>query len=135
MAPSAASDPPRDRDPTGFERTLSTLLRVGVLTAGGFVLAGGIAYLLRHGGEHPDYARFTEEPSDLRTFTGILRAAAAVAPRGIIQLGLLVLIATPVLRVAFSLVAFRREGDRVYVAITAIVLLVLLLSLFGILPS
>ena len=51
--------------------------------------------------------------------------------RGWIQLGLLVLIATPIARVAFCIVAFALEHDRLYVLFTVIVLIVLLYSLIG----
>jgi uncharacterized membrane protein len=47
------------------------------------------------------------------------------------QLGLLLLIATPIARVAFSAVAFAIEGDKMYVLFTLIVFGVLLYSLFG----
>jgi uncharacterized membrane protein len=47
------------------------------------------------------------------------------------QLGLLLLIATPIVRVAFSAVAFALEGDKMYVLFTLLVLAVLLYSLFG----
>jgi uncharacterized membrane protein len=50
---------------------------------------------------------------------------------GILQLGLLLLIATPIARVVFSVFAFALEGDRMYVTFTLIVLSVLLYSLFG----
>ena len=50
--------------------------------------------------------------------------------RGIIQLGLLLLIATPVARVVFSVIGFVRQRDFVYVVLTLIVLAVLLYSLF-----
>jgi uncharacterized membrane protein len=51
-------------------------------------------------------------------------------PATIIQLGILLLIATPVARVAFALVAFAIERDRLYVAVSLIVLAVLLFSFF-----
>ncbi len=51
--------------------------------------------------------------------------------RAIIDIGLLLLIATPVMRVVFSMVAFALEKDRLYVALTLIVLVILLLSLLG----
>jgi uncharacterized membrane protein len=88
-------------------------------------------YLVRHGGARPHYGRFVGEPAELRSVTGILHAVAAVRGRAIIQLGLLLLIATPVARVAFSLVAFLRERDRAYVLITSFVLALLLVSLAG----
>lgn len=52
-------------------------------------------------------------------------------PIALAQAGLLVLLATPVLRVMASVVAFALEGDRLYVAITVGVLAILLLSIFG----
>jgi uncharacterized membrane protein len=57
--------------------------------------------------------------------------AAAPSGRGLIQLGLLFLIATPVARVAFSVAAFALEKDTLYVAVTLVVLTLLLLSLTG----
>ncbi|MGO9690281.1 MAG: DUF1634 domain-containing protein, partial [Syntrophobacteraceae bacterium] len=51
--------------------------------------------------------------------------------RGMIQFGLLVLIATPVMRVFFTVVSFTIQRDRVYVGVTLIVLAVLLFSLSG----
>ena len=47
----------------------------------------------------------------------------------IIQCGILMLIATPVARVAFSIFVFLEEHDFLYVAIAALVLLILLYSL------
>jgi uncharacterized membrane protein len=114
------------------ELLLGRLLQVGVAIAGVVVLAGGAVYLARHGGARPQYGRFVGEPEELRSVMGILHAVAAMRGRAIIQLGLLLLIATPVARVAFSLVAFLRERDRAYVLITAFVLALLLVSLAGI---
>ncbi len=54
----------------------------------------------------------------------------ALRPQGIIALGLLLLIATPVLRVAVSVVTFAIEKDRKYVVITLIVLAILVFSIF-----
>ena len=71
------------------------------------------------------------EPSEYRTVSGIIRGAVSFRGRNIIQLGLLILIATPVARVAFSVIAFVLERDRLYVVITLIVLAVLLFSLAG----
>jgi uncharacterized membrane protein len=63
-----------------------------------------------------------------------VRAALDLRGRGLIQLGVLLLIATPVARVAVSLVAFLRQRDRTYALVTAFVLLVLLASLSGLIP-
>ena len=118
-------------DDTRVERIIGTLLRFGVLLAAGVVMIGAIFYLARHGGETAHYGHFQGEPSDLRGFGGILAGAFEGRGRNIIQLGLLLLIATPVARVAFSVVAFTLERDRVYVVITLIVLAVLMWSLMG----
>jgi uncharacterized membrane protein len=113
------------------ELLLGRLLLVGVGIAGFVVLAGGVLYLIRHGGGRPHYGTFVGEPVELRSLPGIFGAATAMRARGIIQFGLLLLIATPVARVAFSLFAFLRERDRAYALITAFVLVLLLLSLAG----
>jgi uncharacterized membrane protein len=113
------------------ETIVAGLLRAGVSLAAAVVALGGIIFLVRHGRAVPQYARFVEEPFELRTISGITRGTASFHGRNIIQLGLLILIATPVARVTFSVVAFALERDRLYVVITLIVLAVLLFSLAG----
>ena len=113
------------------ETMMGNLLRAGVVLAASVVLVGGLVYLLRHGAAQPGFHVFRGEPADLRSIRGILAEAFTLRGRGIIQLGLLLLIATPVARVAFSVYAFARQGDRTYVVVTLIVLTVLLYSLAG----
>jgi uncharacterized membrane protein len=113
------------------ERALGLLLRAGVVIAALLVGLGALFYLRRYGGQAPVYGRFHAEPEDLRHVRGIIRAAADGRSPGFIQLGLLVLIATPVARVAASLAAFALQRDWMYVIITAIVLALLALSLSG----
>lgn len=113
------------------EEWIGTLLRVGVTLAAAVVLFGGGVYLLRHGREVPQFNVFKGEPTNLRTVPGVVKEVLDFRGRGIIQLGLLLLIATPVARVAFSLVAFALERDRLYVLVTLIVLAVLVYSLAG----
>jgi uncharacterized membrane protein len=110
---------------------LGNALRAGVLAAAGVVLVGGLVFLGRHGGESPNYRVFHGEPSDLRSVAGIVADAISLRGRGLIQLGLLLLIATPIMRVALSLVGFEKQRDWTYVAVTATVLTLLLYSLFG----
>lgn len=117
-----------------IELALAVLLRAGVLLAAALVLLGGLLHLILHGGLRPDYRHFAGEPGEFQHPTQILALALHFSPEGLIQLGVLVLLATPVVRVAFSLFAFARERDRTYVGLTALVLLVLLLSLLGVLP-
>ena len=114
-----------------IEEVIGTLLRLGVLASAIIVLTGGVIYLARHGHSPASYRVFQGEPNDLRELRGIMRAAAHGSGRGIIQLGLILLIATPVARVAFSLFAFAVERDWLYVGVTLIVLLLLLYSLAG----
>ncbi len=110
---------------------IGNLLRTGVLIAAITVLAGGVLYLVGHGGAAPHYKVFTGEPADLRSLHGIVRDALGLGSRGIMELGLLLLIATPVARVAFSVLVFAIQRDRLYVAVTVVVLSVLLFSLAG----
>jgi uncharacterized membrane protein len=114
-----------------IEKLTSVVLRSGVVIAATIVLFGGIFYLIRYGMLSPNYHFFHGEPADLRSVSGIIKGALSFHPRNIIQLGLLVLIATPVARVLLSVFAFAVERDRAYVIITLIVLGVLLFSLAG----
>ncbi len=114
-----------------IEIIIGTLLRTGVILAASVVLIGGVLYLKRHGHEVPNYVTFHGEPEDLKSAEQIVRGVLGGSARAIIQLGLLLLIATPVARVLFSAIAFAIEHDYMYVVITLIVLAILLFSLFG----
>jgi len=110
---------------------IATLLRTGVLVAGSVVLAGGLHYVVAHGAETADYHEFGPQPAADRLIHRIIEGAFSLRPDSIIQFGVLLLIATPILRVAVGLVGFALERDRQYVLITAIVLAVLLYSLMS----
>jgi uncharacterized membrane protein len=114
-----------------FETAVSRLLRAGVALSALVVLAGMAIDLARHGAERPHYRVFAGEPAELRSVGGVLRGAAELDPRAWIQLGLLLLIATPVARVALSVVTFALEREPLYVALTALVLAALLSCLAG----
>ena len=114
-----------------IENIVGNLLRAGVILSAVVVLCGGVLYLIKYGHAPADYRIFRGEPTDLKSVNGIVRDAFALHSRGIIQLGLLLLIATPVARVAFSIFGFAEEKDRMYVTFTLIVLLILLYSLIG----
>jgi uncharacterized membrane protein len=114
-----------------IENIIAQLLRAGVLAAALIVIGGAVPYLGFHPRAHVDYRAFHNEPPELKTVQGIVGSAFAGNVLAVMQLGLLVLIATPIVRVAFSVFAFAIEGDRMYVAFTLIVLAVLLYSLFG----
>jgi uncharacterized membrane protein len=113
-----------------IEATLGKLLRMGVLISSGTVILGGVLNLLRHGHEPVTWEKFNGEPAALRTLSGIAEAAFAAQGRGIIQLGLILLVAVPVLRVAVSMIVYAQKRDYAFVGITLLVLLVLSYSLF-----
>jgi uncharacterized membrane protein len=112
-----------------LEILVGKLLQVGVLCSAAVVLLGAIIYLFRHGSSPMSLGAFHGEPADLRTIRGILRGVRTGRSRAIIQLGLLLLIATPIARVALSIFGFARERDHLYVALTSIVFVILLYSL------
>jgi uncharacterized membrane protein len=114
-----------------IEEIVGNLLRVGVSISAFVVSVGAVIYLARHGRAPADYRVFRGEPTDLKSLSGIVREAYGLRARGIIQFGLLLLIATPVVRVAFSIWGFAAEEDRMYMIFTGIVLVVLLYSLLG----
>lgn len=112
-----------------LNKVIGTLLQVGVLAAAAVVLAGGIWLLAGSGHGQPSYKPFRGEPPGLRSAGGVIASLAHPRPEILIQFGLLLLIATPVARVVFSLAAFALERDWTYVVITLIVLVVLAYSL------
>ena len=105
--------------------TISVLLRVGVTLAAAIVIIGGILYLIHNGHGIPEDHIFRGEPADLRQVPGVLHDVLALRGRGIIQLGILLLILTPVARVAFSVFAFWQQRDQLYIIVTLIVLAIL----------
>lgn len=109
---------------------IGSVLRYGVMTAAGITTLGAALFLWHHGGAETGYRVFHREPIELRTVRGTVAAAITGEGRAIIQIGLLLLIATPVARVAFALIGFARERDWRFVGITALVLGLLCFSLF-----
>jgi uncharacterized membrane protein len=120
---------------TQIDTIIGNLLRIGVVVASATILLGGMIYLIRHGAAQPDYRVFYGEPADLRSLTGIAQNALSFSGRGLIQLGLLLLIATPLARVIFSIIAFTMQRDRIYVIVTLIVFAILMYSLVGSHPT
>ena len=113
------------------DQLLGNLLRIGVIIATIVAAIGGVLYLARHGGDPTDHRVFHGEPVELRHLGSIVQGAVTLHAAAIIQLGLVLLIATPVARVAMSLVAFILQRDRVYIVVTSIVLALLIYSLTG----
>ncbi len=114
-----------------FDAVLGAVLRTGVLVSAAIVAVGAVVYLARHATAATDYHVFHGEPGGFRTVGGILGEARSLSGRGIIQLGLLLLIGTPIARVVFSIAGFAKQRDWLYVAVTLIVFALLTYSLLG----
>lgn len=116
------------------ELLISNVLRTGVTISLALILLGTLVTFVRH----PDYSQTTAaldrltHPREPQPSTPgqVLGRIAQLRGQGIVTLGLLVLLLTPIARVAISVPAFVFQGDRVFVAITSTVLAVLLISLF-----
>ncbi len=117
-------------DDARMESMMGRLLQFGVLLASLVVLVGGVLYLRQHNGHPMNYRKFVSEPAAFRGTGSLLHDLAAGDPAAIIQLGVLLLIATPIARVAFAAVAFALERDRLYLAISVVILAVLLVGFF-----
>lgn len=115
-----------------METIMGRLLQVGVLLASFVMLVGGILYVRAHHAATPDYRVFKSEPQALRHVGGVVKGVAGGDPEAVIELAVLLLIATPVARVVFALIAFGIERDKLYIAVSAVVLAVLL---FGFIRS
>jgi uncharacterized membrane protein len=113
-----------------LDQALGNLLRAGVILAAAVTLLGGIAYVAADWNKRGDHHTLDEQPEELRKPLSIIECALTLNARCVIQLGLLLLIATPVARVAFTVFAFTKQRDWTYVVITLIVLSLLLYGLF-----
>lgn len=110
---------------------VGNLLRIGVIIAAITVLIGGVIYLYNHAFQPIDYKVFHRVPPDLCNIPGIITNTLELHGKGFIQLGLLILIATPVARVAVSIIGFALQRDFLYVIVTSIVFIVLMYSLLN----
>ena len=118
-------------DDRGIEIMIGNLLRAGVLIAAAVVVIGAVIYLSQYALQPANFSVFRGEAAALRTLPAIVRGAMRLHGKSVIQFGLLLLIATPIARVVFSVIGFADERDYLYVALTLIVLAVLLYSLIG----
>ena len=111
------------------ELFLGRLLRWGVLLAALVVFVGGVWFVIESYNVPQNYRVFRGEPAELRAVPQIVHQTIALRPLGLIQFGLLLLIATPVARVLFSVLGFGLERDWMYVVITLFVLALLIYTL------
>ena len=117
-------------DDKRIEQIIAKLLRFGVILSATVVLIGGVMYLRHEHADLPQYSVFHGHDAPFRTPRSIVPSAFLENSQAIIQIGILLLIATPVARVIFSVIAFALERDRMYVVFSLTVLLILLFSLF-----
>ena len=126
------------RGPGGhpLEIWISYVLRIGVLTAGAVILFGLVLYLI----EGPGSGRPTTldqltadggQPIEV-SWQSIVDGLKSLEPGAIILLGLLLLILTPLTRVAMTLILFILQQDWIFVAITGAVLGILFIGLIGV---
>ena len=113
--------------PERFREMVSGVLIVGVVVSAALIAVGFISALaIGWQGSLVGAALATSATTDFSNLPGRL---ATLEPAAIAQLGLVTLLATPVARVAASVVGFALEADRLYAAITTAVLLILLISI------
>ena len=112
-----------------LESSIANMLRLGVTVSAVLVFLGGVLYLLRESGTVPDYRHFAGKGISLNSIPGILSGTMHLDANCVILLGLLLLVATPIVRVAFCIVGFARQRDLLYVVISSAVFVILIYSL------
>jgi uncharacterized membrane protein len=112
-----------------MELAISRMLRAGVSVAALVVLIGGFLYVLQAHGVAPDYVHFHGIASPADRIPPLL-VAHHLDSRNMIRVGILLLIATPIMRVAYCVYSFAAQKDKIYVVVSSIVLSVLLYSFF-----
>lgn len=112
-----------------MELSIARMLRLGVSLSAVIVFLGGVLYLRHPWLKAPIYGRFVEESEPLRGIAAVLRGALYLDAKSIIDLGILLLIATPILRVAFCVVGFAHQKNLLYVLISTSVFAILIYSL------
>jgi len=113
-----------------MEKLIGVVLLAGILTSAAIVLFGGVLYMWRHGATPVHYRIFRGEPSDLRSLAGIWKDFEHGSGRGAIQLGLMLLVGIQLVRVALTDILFLLNRDKVFAAITFLVLAMLSYALF-----
>ena len=126
--PSEASTVKDESSEQKTERLIGNLVRMMVIGAAGIVALGGALYLYRYGRLSPGYRVFQSEPPSLRSLHGIFAGALTLDARGLLQLGILLLIAIPIIRVTAFILSFLGQRDWLYSLISVVVLGVLLFS-------
>jgi uncharacterized membrane protein len=116
---------------TDIQSLIGKVLRGGMIVSMSIVFFGGILFMYRHGHSIPDYKTFKGIPTFLQTPGSLINAALIFKGQAIIQLGIILLIATPILRVVFSTIGFVLEKDYLYVCISLLVLAIIFTSMIS----
>ncbi|WP_410220409.1 DUF1634 domain-containing protein [Pedobacter sp.] len=114
-----------------IQAIIGNLLRIGVVLSMATVLIGAVIYLLGNAGKSVEYHTFDYAKVHLKDIKSIFTNLHALEGITIIQLGLLMLIFTPIARIVMAAVSFFIEKDYLYVLICIIVLLIIAMSLSG----
>ena len=96
---------------TNMQAVLGWVLRVGVFLSMTVVFIGGVIYIYRHGHSIANYHDFKGVPAFVHTVPGIINGIFNLHGQAIIQAGIILLVATPVVRVIFSAFGFILEKD------------------------
>ncbi len=112
-----------------MQAIIGWILRTGVIFSMAIVVIGGILFVYRHGHSIPDYHVFKSVPYFIHNIDGIADGVFHLKGQAIIQAGIVLLIATPIIRVAFSAIGFILEKDYLYTFITLLVLLIIVISM------
>lgn len=123
---------PGGAEPQWVDNAISNLLRGGVLLSISIVVLGLVITFEHHReyfSSRPALGELTRAGEQFpNSVGGVISGVRQMRGQAIVMAGLLLLIATPVARVAFSIAVFAVEHDRLYMLITTTVLLLLLLS-------
>jgi uncharacterized membrane protein len=126
------SAPQEDRRVVRVEIVISWVLRVGVVTSLAVVVVGLVLIFVHH----PELLTSATRLQDLtqrgtvfpHTLSEVFQGVMQTRGEATVAVGLLLLILTPVTRVAVSILAFIYQRDRVFTFITLTVLIILLMS-------
>ncbi len=115
---------------------VGNVLRYGVLISA-IIIVFGTVELIAASGNSDVLGSIVYNPDKIPhgnfdvSLSGLLSGLEGLQPYALIELGAIVLIATPVSRVLISVLLFAAEGDKLYVVVTAVVLILLLFSLLA----
>lgn len=118
----------KDKD---MQAAIGWVLRIGVIVSITVVLFGGAIFLYRHGRSVADYSVFKGIPPFVQHAKSLVAGALALKGQAIIQIGIILLIATPIVRVICSAIGFVIEKDYLYVGVSILVLLIIFASMLG----